>query len=462
MPLQQIKSAQVSDLLPGITVEGLSTNQLNYRNNSAVNVIERATTSANVWSNTISGGGNITFPNMIRGDTSLRTICGGYDNIIGRAYASFPGDGNATIATQILGGAHNRIFLNGSADQVPTAFAVNTGTIQPSHGTITGGSYHQIRNGDYGIIGGGTNCVIQEIVAYNDYASGTGAVIAGGFLNEANGNYCVIGGGNTNTVENVNSVVGGGLLNSITQAKDSTPSPMSANVIGGGSTNTINCASSATIGGGQLNAISSGSGTTSRGLAGVIAGGYNNSIGSTAASTYAVVSGGSGNKANTHYTAIVGGSDNEISGQWSVGCGQQAKTGLWGALTQGGGQTTTKGDAQSSVIVLKRTTTNATTTVLFTQGNLLFIPSATTWAFRCMVVGRTAGGVAGAFEIKGAIHTGAIIGTPTSVSMGADAGAATWTATGNYNANTLEIRVTGAAATTINWVGRLELTEVTF
>lgn len=462
MAIQKITSSQVSDLLPGVTVEGVSFTQLNYRNNSSSNTIQGATTSANVWGNTISGGGNIAFPNIIRGDTSLRTIAGGYDNIIGRDFISFPSDGTSTITTQILGGSHNRIFLNGSNDQVPTPFAVNNGTTHPTHATIGGGSYHQIRNGDYGIIGGGTNCVIQEILAYNDTANGTGAVIAGGFLNEANGNYCVIGGGNTNTLENQNSVIGGGLSNSITQAKDVSSNVMSSDVIAGGNSNTINCSSAATISGGQSNTISIGSATTPRGYAGVISGGFGNSIGATNVSTYAVVSGGYSNKAESHYTAIVGGSDNEISGQWSVGCGQQAKQTLWGAFTQGGGQTTTKGDAQSSVLVLKRTTTNATFQVLFTQGNLVSIPIETTWAFRCMVVGRTDAGVSAAFEVKGCIKDTAIIGTPTSVSLGADGGAAAWTATGNWNGGTLEIRVTGAAATTINWVGRLELTEVTF
>lgn len=455
--------------IEGVVVEGGTTTQLNYTLNSSANDIQNATTNGNVWSNVILGGGNTSFPNLINGNSSLRTIVGGYDNIIGRDANSFAGDGIATIASQILGGAHHRIFLNGDTTQSPTSIPVNTGaTTQPTHSTIVGGSYNQIRNGDYNIIGGGNNCVIQEKKVTSDAAKGEGVVIGGGFLNKGYGNYAVIGGGNTNTVENRFSVIAGGNNNSILTPQDGSAVAVSSSTIGGGNGNIINCSNNATIAGGTSNKISNNSGTTQRGLSGFIGGGQLNEIGPLNNSTYASVVGGYNNIVDKHYGTIIGGSGNRINGQWSVGAGQDANSALWGADVFGGGAFSPNEAIQSSVLVLKAEAPANTTVDMKTQGNFLYMPTGTAWAFKCIVVGRAGTPDNAAFEISGAIKnvggTASIIGTPPAVVvLGKDAGASTWTAVAAAGtAGNLLINVTGSATVITRWVARLELTEISY
>ena len=454
--------------IEGVVVEGGTTTQLNYTLNSSANDIQNATTNGNVWSNVILGGGNTTFPNLINGNSSLRTIVGGYDNIIGRNATSFGSDGTATIASQILGGAHHRIFLNGDTSQLPTAIAVGSGTTQPTHSTIVGGSYNQIRNGDYNTIGGGNNCLIQEVTTVSGVAKGEGVVIGGGYLNKGYGNYAVIGGGNTNTVENRFSVIAGGNNNSILTPQDSTNAAVNSSTIGGGNGNIINCSNNATIAGGTSNKISNGSGTTQRGLSGFIGGGQLNEIGPANNSTYASVVGGYNNIVDKHYGTIIGGSGNRINGQWSVGAGQDAKSDLWGADVFGGGVLTSGEAIQSSVLVLKVETAANTTAAMLTQGNLLFMPSSTAWAFKCIVMGRSSTPDHAAFEISGAIKNqggvASIIGTPPAVVvLGKDAGASSWTAVAAAGGSgNLLINVTGSTSLITRWVARLELTEITY
>ena len=55
-----------------------------------------------------------------------------------------------------------------------------------------------------------------------------------------------------------------------------------------------------------------------------------------------------------------------------------------------------------------------------------------------------------AFKVLGGVVS--LIGTPSLIFTKADAGAATWSATADVSANTIRVRVTGAAATTVTWV----------
>lgn len=451
--------------LSNTAAQGTTSTQLNYVFNTAVNSIQGATTSGNVWGNTISGGGNAAQPNLIRGDTSLRTIAGGYDNIIGRDAVSFPGDNNATIATQILGGAHNRIFFNGDTSQA-NSVAVNNGATQPSHGTIAGGSYHQIRNGDYGFIGGGTNSVIQEKSGFADVADGQGAFIGGGYYNICYGRQSVIAGGNSNVNECINATIGGGLNNKILTPKDNGSVTKGGSTIGGGSGNTINCSGQAVICGGEQNSISSASVNVDWGLYGFIGGGVQNTIATSLYSPYSVICGGFQNTVNNQFSTVVGGRANSMQSLYCTGIGWGAKGTNYGAFVHGGSPFSTAGDAQSSVYVLKVQTSNNTATALQTMDQSLTIPSDSAWAFKCLVVARaTASNLQGAYEVTGLVSndagTAALVGTPTVTTIAEDAGAAAWNVTVNVSGATLQILGTGATSTTINWVGRLELAEVT-
>lgn len=451
--------------LTGVTASATVATQLNYVHNNSVNSIQGAGTDANVWGNTISGGGNSAQPNLIRGSTSLRTIAGGYDNIIGRDVTAFPSDGTATIQSQILCGAHNRIFLNGDTN-FPSGLeiAVNNGVTQPTHGTIAGGSYHQIRNGDYGFIGGGTNCVIQEKAGSSAYADGQGAFIGGGFFNIAYGKQCVIAGGNTNTNECQNAAIGGGVTNSILTPKDSGGTAKTASVIAGGASNTINCSGAAAIVGGELNKISATSGTTDLGLYSFIGGGYNNQIAPSLYSPYSVICGGFQNTVNNQFSSVVGGRANLVNSLYCTAIGYSAKASIYGGFVQGGEQFSAVGDAQTSIYVLKCTTTNNTATDMLTMGQALAIPSDTAWAFRALVVARNSGkNNSAGYEVKGIIHndsgTAAIVGSVSVTTLGESV--AGWDVTADASGANLRIRATGETGETIKWVARLELAEVT-
>lgn len=449
--------------LTGVTASATVSTQLNYVHNNSVNSIQGAGTDANVWGNTISGGGNSALPNLMRGSTSLRTISGGYDNIIGRDSTSFPSDGTATIQSGIVCGAHNRIFLNGDASQV-FPVAANTGTTHPTHGTIVGGSYHQIRNGDYGFIGGGTNSIIQEKPGYADVSDGQGAFIGGGFKNTAYGRQSVIVGGNTNSNECINSVIGAGVSNQILGPKDSNSNVKGNNVIAGGSSNTINCCTNAAIVGGQLNEISAGSGQVDLGLYSFIGGGYNNQIATTIYSPYSVICGGFQNTVNNQFSSVVGGRANLVSSLYCTAIGYAAKASIYGGFVQGGEQFASVGDAQTSTYVLKCTTTSNTATEMLTMGQSLAIPSDTAWAFRALVVGRNSGkNNSAGYEVKGIIHndsgTAAIVGSVSVTTLGESVAA--WDVAADASGANLRIRATGETGETIKWVARLELAEVT-
>jgi hypothetical protein len=97
------------------------------------------------------------------------------------------------------------------------------------------------------------------------------------------------------------------------------------------------------------------------------------------------------------------------------------------------------------------------------------IQSGAVWKFHVLVAGTTVtGAIAGTYELTGAIKnvggTTSLIGAVAQTSVLEDGGAAAWNATAIAdNANdALVIQVTGAAATTIRWVARVETTEVTF
>lgn len=426
--------------LRGVSASGLSS-QLNYLFNNESNVIEFAGTGSNCWGNVISGGGNSVNKNIIYGNTSLRTISGGYNNVIGVQGA----DNNDTIASTIAGGAHHRIGLN-----LDNTFNVVTpsGTIAPDHSTISGGSYNLIANGDYGTISGGTTNTLYETNA--TWSRGDYATIGGGTLNIASGNNSTIAGGNTNKVETSGGVIAGGNDNQIVGPAEGANVKNSAG-IASGSSNVIRCSGQAVIAGGQANEIG-GSLTSDLGSWCSISGGFQNTIG---VANYAV------------FSAIAGGRNNKVEAQACLAAGHGAQAlNTNGAFVFGGGTFANVGDAQSTVYVIKIETTNATATAMTSMGSSLFIPNDTTWAFKCLIVARNVNSSteSAAYEVTGCIDresggTVALVGTPTVTVIAEDVAA--WNVTVSAGGNNLVINCTGEAAKTIRWVGRLELAEVT-
>lgn len=264
--------------------------------------------------------------------------------------------------------------------------------------------------------------------AANEVASGGRAVIAGGENNRGNGPWSVTGGGFGNINAGTYGVVAGGTQNSNSGQYAS---------VGGGFTNVIGVATGATIAGGQGNNIPINANY------GTIGGGLNNNVDR----PNGTIPGGSG--ASTRLT----------DGRFSYA------------------SSSTLGRAQLSELVTKNQTTDATPTILTVDAaapapnNTCMLGANSANAFEALVAGRNnVTGDCAMFHIRGGIKMGAsaataaIVGVPVVTALGADAGAAAWAVAVGADTvrGSLQITVTGAAGSTIQWSARLSLCEVTF
>jgi hypothetical protein len=286
-------------------------------------------------------------------------------------------------------------LLRGSADQVAEA----------ASSTVCGGSGNRVAAGaSFGFVGGGgANQVTNSAAGY--------AVIAGGSANTVTGagGYAVIAGGTLNVMS------------------------------GGGAHNTI--------GGGNSNSISTAAGSIDT----IVGGGQNSITGSAVAAT------------------ILGGERNQATGNYSLAMGFRALTrAVTGMVAHACAFFGATGDAQYERFVLSRQSTSATPVELTaTQGtasasNQPLLPTGSSMTFTGSVAARTSGGVCAGFTFSGVIKntsgTVSLVGTPVVNNVGADSGAAAWSlAVVADNTNKcLQLSATGAAATTINWVGFVE------
>lgn len=116
----------------------------------------------------------------------------------------------------------------------------------------------------------------------------------------------------------------------------------------------------------------------------------------------------------------------------------------------------------------RRQTTDATASELFLDGAAarMNIPSGGAWSFRALVTGKTAAGATAGHQIVGLIEniagTTAFVGVPVVTVLGEDVAAWDCTATADNANDALVVTVTGAAATTICWISRVELSQITF
>jgi hypothetical protein len=296
----------------------------------------------------------------------------------------------------------------------------------------------RVASGDYATISGGS---------YNG-ASGSNSTVAGGENSIASSSYSSIGGGQNNTASSNYSFVGGGQNNG---AKSNSH----ATCVGGSNNNATGNYSF--VGGGQTNTASS--------LRSVVAGGVSN-VASGSAST---VCGGAENLANASYSFISGG----YRGTARSIQGYHVFPAIYDAISGG----TLYGKTQSALLLLARETTDATATVLTSNAsaasttNQVILPNNAAYSFSGEVIaGVTAAGDTARWTIDGAIKRGAnaastaMVGTPTVTMTHNDAGAAAWAVavTADTTNGGIKVEVTGAAATTIRWVCKINTTEMTY
>ena len=254
-------------------------------------------------------------------------------------------------------------------------------------------------------------------------------------------------------------------------------------VIGSDNSNAAE-ANCAVIGGSQNNAASNSAGVfagdfnNANGQRSVVVGGQSNS----ANGAYAGILAGQANAANGAYAGIVGGTGNFANSNVSgVFCGSRGTTrSINGYSVFPASETpiaVVSGITQSALLVLARQTTNATPTVLSSDNfsastiNQVILPNNSAYTFQgTCIAARTAAGDTSSWKFEGAIKRGANAASTTLVAaviptvIAQDIGAVTWVlaVTADTTNGGIKVEVTGAAATTIRWVCKIETTEVTF
>jgi hypothetical protein len=224
--------------------------------------------------------------------------------------------------------------------------------------------------------------------------------------------------------------------------------------------------------------IAMGDGNTASGTNAAVVGGNSN----TASSTNAAVVGGTTNQATNGAAAVLGGNNNIANSDRSVVVGGAVGTtrSIVGNFVAPASYFPIAGQSgvqQSATLILGRQTTDATATRLasdqFTAGttNQVILPNNSAYTFQgTCIAARTAAGDTSSWKFEGVIKRGAnaastaLVAAVTPTVIAQDAGASTWVLaiTADTTNGGIAVTVTGAAATTIRWVCKIETTEVTF
>ena len=392
-----------------------------------------------------------------------------------------------TAASQVASASFSTIG-GGSNNTAQGQFSVVAGGTQNVAGDFycfMGGGQNNNSNNSYSVVCGGQN--------HNAGGSGSWSFVGSGLSNTASSNYSFVGGGQSNAAQtSTHATVCGGSTNTasaqyafVGAGSNNTASALRS-VIGGGDTNTASITNSF-VGGGQSNIASTGTHATVCGGNSNTASGQYSVVGGgnqcTATAQGAFTGGGDTNLSSATFSCIAGGSGNNADGQYSAILGGRRGT----ARTIAGYHvfpacnapisTTPTGCTQSALLLLARQTTDATATVLRSNGsaagttNQVTLPDNSAYSFTGEVIaGVTGAGNSARWTIDGAIKRGAnaastaMIGTPTVVMTHFDAGAATWVVavTADTTLGCITVTVTGAAATTIRWVCRINTVEMTY
>lgn len=372
-------------------------------------------------------------------------ILGGYNNKSAGDYSVTAGESNNITGTHSValafgnGISGNYSFAIGDSN---TVSANSSGAIGSTNNIASGRNYAFTSGGNNTISGSGqyqtalgyNNTVSANVgvaVGYQNTASG-GSDVAIGRLNIANGTDSVSIG-----TSNTNSGYGSQALG------------FSLNVTG-------------------TYATALGNSSSASGLRG-LAFGYNNGSSGISSTTL-----GNSNLASAQDSMALG-NRNTANGQNSLAYGFYAHTfGIAGRKSYASGREATDGDSQYSKFVLhKRTTGNTATTLTTDSGaggaaNQVILSNQSAYRFKGTIIGKKSGTTdTAAWDIDGLIVRGAnaaattlIVGNVNVISNTPAWGTPTLTA--DTTNGGLQVQVTGAAATNIQWTAVIETTEVIY
>jgi hypothetical protein len=471
------------------------------------------------YANAVSGANSVISGGLSNTAAGYQNFIGGGSSNSGTASAAV-----ATQATTIAVSASTTLYLSSANANIKVGQLV-TGTGIPSSGTsVYTYATSTVTTGTAAVMN--TSTISGTTLTVGSLASGTiiaGMVLTGTGVTA--GTYIVSGAGSTWTVstsQTVASTTITGTAYTFTISQNATTTagitlsfytPHGV-VVGGG--NNQATGSYSFIGGGgdagtasQRNAasgdwsvVTGGVKNLASGLGSVVVGGgwfaagAGNLYGNTASNTAAVVVGGANNTASGDKSVIIGGYGHSTTGSGALIGGGFANiaSGNYSTVVNGYGVTTRAinhiysfgsrssyggiGTSQFSFLSLAVQTTDATATVLTSDSittasatNQVILPPNSAYYFKGSVIANVTGAANGAaWSFEGAITQGAnaastvFIGTPMLNRVATSSGASAWVValTTDTTNGGLKITVTGAAATTIRWVAKIETTEVTY
>jgi hypothetical protein len=282
----------------------------------------------------------------------------------------------------------------------------------------------------------------------------------------------------------------------LTLNQSSVASSTSFSVISGGDGNRISSRYAAIVGG-QSNVASGNSAVVVGGTINTasgdnsVVGGFNNTAGGyssvalganlSAAGGYAVVLGRYGS-ASAYYSSVLGGNSNNANSENSIvlgGYGGTSRNIIGSAVFSASLSPISAviGTNQTATLLLGRQTTNATATQLACDANAastinqVILPNNSAYTFQGTCIANvTAGGDTSGWKFEGVIKRGAnaastvLVAAVVPTLIAQNAGASTWVLaiTADTTNGGIAVTVTGAAATTIRWVVKIDTTEVTF
>jgi|694.fasta_scaffold51203_5 hypothetical protein len=394
-----------------------------------------------VWdlSNTYSGAPRLVLQDDCAPIQIIKT--GGSNSQVQLFLSTSPVEGRTIKIVNCRYGSESQIinvFSSDTTQQSNPVFAIGPGQYIETCFISSMRSFGQIG----GVLASGW-VTINQASSSNSNAYG---VVVGGLSNRAVSQYSGVVAGNGNSASGTRAGVLGGIGN--------TSGGIDTGVVGGNS-NFITGDRAASLGG-QSNQAS---GTN----AAVVGGSSNN-----ATNTNSAVLGGNSHLCSSSSAVIVGGtygSSRSIIGNLVLPASQNPIVSSFGL-------------SQSATLVLGRETTNATATRLTSNNtstgstvNQVILPDNSAYTFQgTCIAARTAAGDTSSWKFEGAIKRGAnaasttLVAAVTPTVIAQDAGASTWVLaiTADTTNGGIAVTVTGAAATTIRWVAKIETTEVTF
>jgi hypothetical protein len=417
------------------------------------------------------------------------------------------GAGYVAFASAIVAGQNNTIGDTAASD-VSFIGGGSANSVNSGFSLIIGGEENAVSGGDYQAIGGGKFNIISSSGAYNVIAGGGSTSLGDGNEITGTATQAAIVGGHNNTISVNGGFIGGGQDNDISSSTGSISSIVGGAsnsiagtstfyaFIGGGQLNTIDGTSThSSIPGGESNTITSADHT-------VVAGGFSNAVTSTGGYnavgggashiisgtvSYAAIAGGLGNDSTSgnynsilggrdnwvlgDYSSIVGGQENKAIGDYSVALGYQTETTVTdhAVIAHSGGQFSVKGDAQTNQVVWRIQTTDATAAVeMFLDGASArySIITDSTHAFEVLVVARRTDtdNESAAYKFTGCIDnnagTTALVGSVTKTVIAEDVAGWDCDIVADDTNDALKVQVTGAAASTVNWLAYGRIVKV--